>query len=140
MGEGSLSQDEIDALLQGADDNVYDNSEPATGGADFLSPLDRDLLADILNFSFGMAGRTLETLLSKPVKFSNATVEPKQAGDVSEEIGTGGAVALMTNLSGPVNGRASLMLSIENASKIVTVLMGGLSTGALDSAQLQTMK
>jgi flagellar motor switch protein FliN/FliY len=140
MGEGSLSQDEIDALLQGADEASFDNSDPVVAGADFLSPLDRDLLADILNFSFGMAGQTLETLLSKSVKFSNATVDSKQAGDVSNEIGTGGAVVLMSNLSGPVNGRACLVLSLENASKIVTLLLGGLSTGALDSQQLQTLK
>ena len=45
MGEGSLSQDEIDALLQGADETSYD-SGPIGGvsGGDELSPIDKDLL------------------------------------------------------------------------------------------------
>ena len=48
MGDGSLSQDEIDALLQGADETPsYDTSGSSSGiggGGDDLSPLDRDAL------------------------------------------------------------------------------------------------
>jgi flagellar motor switch protein FliN len=140
MGEGSLSQDEIDALLQGADESSsYEPVSVGGGGGDDLSPVDRDLLGDILSYAFNPAGRTLETLLSKTVKFTNPSVESKASQDISTELGSG-AVALFHNLSGSVNGRASLVFSTENASKVVAVLLGGLSTGALESAQLQTLK
>lgn len=139
MGEGSLSQDEIDALLMGAEETTFDTGGD-TSGVDALSPIDKDLLADIFQFSFGLAGRNLETLLSKNVKFGNPNVESKLSSDAASELGSGGAVTLMTNLSGPVNGRACLIMSVENASKIVNLLMGGLSTGQLDSAQLQVLK
>jgi len=139
MGEGSLSQDEIDALLMGADETTYD-TDSSSMAVDALSPIDRDLLTDIFQFSFSTAGRTLETLLSKPVKFGSPSVESKLAQDATNELGTGGAVVLMTTLSGPVNGRACLVMSVENASKVVNLLLGGLSTGQLDSSQLQTLK
>jgi len=140
MGEGSLSQDEIDALLQGADETSYDAGPiGGMGGGDTLSPIDKDLLADILSHSFGPAGRTLETLLSKSVKFTSPSVESKAAADITSELGAG-AVNLFSTLSGGANGMACLVISAENASKIVNVLLGGLSTGALESAQLQTLK
>ncbi len=139
MGEGSLSQDEIDALLMGAEEPAF-TSAADTSGIDALSPIDKDLLADIFQFSFGMAGRNLETLLSKNVKFGNPSVDSKLSSDAASELGSGGAVTLMTNLSGPVNGRACLVISVENASKIVNLLLGGLSTGQLESSQLQTLK
>jgi len=140
MGEGSLSQDEIDALLQGADETSYD-SGPIGGvsGGDELSPIDKDLLADILSHSFSPAGRTLETLLSKSVKFTSPSVESKPSAEIMSELGAG-AVNLFTTLSGGVNGMACLVISADNASKVVNVLLGGLSTGALETAQLQTLK
>jgi flagellar motor switch protein FliN/FliY len=140
MGEGSLSQDEIDALLQGADETAYDAGPiGGLGGGDELSPIDKDLLADILSHSFSPAGRNLETLLSKSVKFTSPSVESKPSGDITNELGAG-AVNLFTNLSGGVTGMACLVISADNASKIVNVLLGGLSTGALETAQLQTLK
>ena len=140
MGEGSLSQDEIDALLQGADETSSYEPEPVGGGGgEELSPVDKDLIADVLSYAFNPAGRTLETLLSKPVKFTSPSVESKSSSDLSSELGAG-AVTLIQNLSGSMNGRACLLMSAENASKVVNVLLGGLSTGALENAQLQTLK
>jgi len=143
MGDGSLSQDEIDALLQGADETPsYDTSGSSSGiggGGDDLSPLDRDALTEILTSAFSTAGGMLGTLLSKNVRFVNPTPEAKSAADLSAEIGAG-SVCLFSTLSGPVNGRACLIMSMENGSKIAHLLMGGLSTGAMETAQLETLK
>ncbi|MBP7280410.1 MAG: flagellar motor switch protein FliN [Leptospiraceae bacterium] len=143
MGDGSLSQDEIDALLQGADDTPsYDTGSSGAGmggGGDELSPLDRDALTEILTAAFSTAGGMLGTVLSKNVRFVNPTPETKSAADLSAEIGAG-SVCLFTTLSGPVNGRACLVMSMENGSKIAHLLLGGLSTGAMEAAQLDTLK
>ena len=69
MGEGSLSQDEIDALLMGVDDGsgggAMDEAVPSGGGeVDALSPVDSDLLGDMVGQAFGIAGNTLGTILS----------------------------------------------------------------------------
>ena len=70
MGDGSLSQDEIDALLQGADDML---SSPAAGpavdmamGAGSLSPVERDSLADALNRAMAVAAPSLSVIFSEP--------------------------------------------------------------------------
>ena len=109
------------------------------GGGDDLSPLDRDALTEILTSAFSTAGGMLGTLLSKNVRFVNPTPEAKSAADLSAEIGAG-SVCLFSTLSGPVNGRACLIMSMENGSKIAHLLMGGLSTGAMETAQLETLK
>ncbi|HMV79765.1 MAG TPA: flagellar motor switch protein FliN [Leptospiraceae bacterium] len=140
MGEGSLSQDEIDALLQGADESSFapDPVQPS-GPADPFSPTDKDFLTEIISSAFGVAANTLESVLAKPVRFTSPIVEAKTAQDLAAELGAE-SVSLVSNLTGAVNGRTSLVISVENASKIVSVLMGGLSTGGFDSARQQTLK
>ncbi|MCE9499582.1 MAG: flagellar motor switch protein FliN [Leptospira sp.] len=143
MGEGSLSQEEIDALLQGADDSPFDSgggSMPSGGSAgDGMSPVDRDIIADIIGSAFGMAGNTLGTILSKNVRITNATSESRSLAEIRTEVGTS-SVCIFSNLSGALSGRVSFVMSMENASKIINVMMGGMSTGEMDMAQVQTLK
>ncbi len=58
MGEGSLSQDEIDALLQGADDtfDLSSLSGQPSSASDTLSPIDRDIISDVIGSAFQVAG------------------------------------------------------------------------------------
>lgn len=67
MGEGSLSQDEIDALLQGADDtfDLSSLSGASSSSSDNLSPIDRDIISDVIGSAFQVAGNTLGTILAK---------------------------------------------------------------------------
>ncbi|MDX1961450.1 MAG: flagellar motor switch protein FliN [Leptospiraceae bacterium] len=138
MGDGSLSQDEIDALLQGAEDPSYETS-PSAGPSDDLSPAQKDMLEEVLLFAFGQAAKILETALSKSVNFTSPVIESKPMAEVSAELGAG-SVNLFSNWSGTVNGRNSLIFSTENASKVINIILGGLSTGTLDSNQLQRLK
>jgi len=81
MGEGSLSQDEIDALLQGAEDSPFDvggGSVSSSGGAaDSLSPIDRDIISDMLGQAFQTAGNVLGTILAKNTRFNNPSTESR---------------------------------------------------------------
>ncbi len=142
MGEGSLSQDEIDALLQGADD-TFDLSSLSSGssaGGDTLSPIDRDIISDIVGSSFQIAGNTLGTILAKNTRFMNPATESSSAADIQKEFGSK-TVCLYSNLSGTLAGRVSLIMAQENAAKIAGVMMGGMTPpGQLDNAQLQTLK
>ncbi len=143
MGEGSLSQDEIDALLQGADETSFDTSgtsmSTGSGGSDALSPVDRDLISELLGQSFAMAGNTLGTILSKNVRISNPNTETKSSQELKTEFGSN-SICMYSDLTGSFNGRISFLLSVDNASKIINVLMGGMSTGEMDEAQIQTLK
>ena len=141
MGDGSLSQDEIDKLLQGADETptFESSSGMMAGSAEELSPLDRETLADIFSNAFSQAEKFLGTLLSKNVRISNVLPESKSSGDISTELGPGSA-CLFTNLSGPINGKACLIFSMENGVKLASALRGGLSGGVNEDAQLETLK
>jgi flagellar motor switch protein FliN/FliY len=142
MGEGSLSQDEIDALLQGADDtfDLSSLSQGASSGGDTLSPIDRDIISDIVGSSFQIAGNTLGTILAKNTRFMNPATESSSAADVQKEFGSK-TVCLYSNLSGNLAGRVCLVMAQENAAKIAGVMMGGMTPpGQLDNAQLQTLK
>lgn len=144
MGEGSLSQDEIDALLQGAEDNPFDlgglTGGSGTTSADELSPIDRDIISDTVSSAFQMAGNVLGTILAKNTKFMNPTTESRSSSEISSELGSK-SVCLYTQMQGLVSGRASLIIAQENASKIAGLMMGGMAgPGDMDMAQLQTLK
>ena len=57
MGDGSLSQDEIDALLQGADDMLSTAGSPpaaeAAAGSGAISPGEQNAIRDSLASSMG---------------------------------------------------------------------------------------
>ncbi|TGL63031.1 flagellar motor switch protein FliN [Leptospira ognonensis] len=142
MGEGSLSQDEIDALLQGADDtfDLSSLSQGSSAGGDSLSPIDRDIISDMVGSAFQIAGNTLGTILAKNTRFMNPATESSSAADIQKEFGSK-TVCLYSNLSGTLAGRVSLIMAQENAAKIAGVMMGGMTPpGQLDNAQLQTLK
>jgi flagellar motor switch protein FliN/FliY len=145
MGEGSLSQDEIDALLAGADDSSFDlgggMATASGGGESGLSPIDRDIISDILNTPFTSAGSTLSTLTGKGIRFTNPSTESRTANELTSELGNN-TVCFNTNITGPVNGRIAFVFAQENAVKLAGLMMGGAepSSNAVDSATLQTLK
>lgn len=142
MGEGSLSQDEIDALLQGADDtfDLSSLSGQPSSASDTLSPIDRDIISDVIGSAFQVAGNTLGTILAKNTRFMNPATESGSSSDIQKELGTK-TVSLFSNISGSLAGRVCLVMAQENAAKIAGVMMGGMAPpGQLDNAQLQTLK
>ncbi|PJZ70025.1 flagellar motor switch protein FliN [Leptospira perolatii] len=142
MGEGSLSQEEIDALLAGANETFDPGSMAAAGGskeAAGLSPVDRDLLADFLLQCFQTAGNTLGAILSKTSSFLNPTTEAKGRKDIEAELKSN-TLLLYSTYSGSLNGRVVLAMSSDNAARIANMMMGGFDSGGLDEGQLQTLK
>ncbi|MEI1279115.1 flagellar motor switch protein FliN [Leptospira venezuelensis] len=143
MGEGSLSQEEIDALLAGANDSFDPGSSMAAGGgskeAAGLSPVDRDLLSDFLSHCFMTAGNTLAAILSKTSNFMNPTSEAKSRKDVEAELKSN-TFLLYSTYSGNLNGRVVLAMGADNAARIANMMMGGFDSGGLDEGQLQTLR
>ena len=79
MSDGSLSQDEIDALLQGTDDIISDagmNAPPSSvgiAGEGSLSSAEVSAFQDILNSAANNEGEALGAMVGKTVTHS-ATV------------------------------------------------------------------
>lgn len=144
MGEGSLSQDEIDALLQGAEDSPFDvgggSVSSGGGAADSLSPIDRDIISDMLGQAFQTAGNVLGTILAKNTRFNNPSTESRTSAEIGQELGNK-TVCLYSQVQGAFSGRIAIIIAQENAAKIAGLMMGGAGpSGDMDMAQLQTLK
>ncbi|MDY6967366.1 MAG: flagellar motor switch protein FliN [Spirochaetota bacterium] len=127
MGDGSLSQDEIDALLQGTDDVLTTPSMTpqvdAGGRGGALSPVERDSLADLLNVSMNIVAPSLSGYLSKNVQISNALVEIKSEGEVRNDFGRQ-YVQLPVDFAGGFIGKNLILFNINDAGIISSLMMG----------------
>ncbi|MEW6528058.1 MAG: flagellar motor switch protein FliN [Spirochaetota bacterium] len=146
MGDGSLSQDEIDALLQGADDMLSGTARVPAG--DFapaqaaLSPVERESVADFLNSSMGSVMPALSGYLGKNIIIGNALVEVKSADQVRAEFPKQ-YVQIVVNFSGGVNGKNVILLSMNDAGVISSLMMGddsGTPPGTLTEAHQSTLQ
>jgi flagellar motor switch protein FliN len=72
MSNEMLSQDEIDALLKGTD-NQSDISMDLQI-EDYLSDMEKDALGEIGNISFGTSATALSTLLNQKVEITTPEV------------------------------------------------------------------
>ncbi len=131
MGDGSLSQDEIDALLQGADDMLSTPSvTPAADVAQVgggLSPVERDTLADLMNATMSSAAPSLSGYLGKNISIDNAFIEVKAADDVRSDFAQQ-YVQVSMDFTGSVSGR-NLILILHNDAGVVSSLMMGDESG-----------
>jgi len=146
MGDGSLSQDEIDALLQGADDMLSGSARVPAG--DFapaqaaLSPVEREAVADFLNSSMSSVMPALSGYLGKNIIIGNALVEVKNADQIRADFPRQ-YVQVSVNFSGGVNGRNIVLLSMNDAGVISSLMMGddsGTPPATLSEAHQSTLQ
>ncbi|HQP47454.1 MAG TPA: flagellar motor switch protein FliN [Spirochaetota bacterium] len=145
MGDGSLSQDEIDALLKGADEvatpsNAPSMDMPQTGAG--LSPVERDSLADLVNSSMGTVVHSLTALLGKNVSISNAYVEVKSESAIRGDFGRQ-YVQVGMDFTGGLNGKNLIVFNLGDAGVISSLMMGDDSGSApmdLSEAHLSTIQ
>lgn len=127
MGDGSLSQDEIDALLQGADDMLSTPSvtpsadvvQPSAG----LSPVERDALADFMNVTMGAVVPSLSGYLGKNVTISNALVEVKSSDAVRSDFARQ-YIQIQMDFTGGLRGKNLIILILNDAGVISSLMMG----------------
>ncbi len=132
MGDGSLSQDEIDALLQGADDMLSSPAAPAMDsapGGTALSPVERDSLADALNRAMTVAAPSLSAYLGKNIRITNAQVEVKSADQVRNDFNRQYVQVLM-DYSGGLTGKNVILFNTSDAGVISSLMMGDESGAA----------
>jgi flagellar motor switch protein FliN len=127
MGDGSLSQDEIDALLQGADDMISSPGMPATmdapqgGGA--LSPVERETVADSVDRAMSVAAPSLSAYLGKNVKITNAMVEIKTVDALRGEFNKQ-YIQVGMGFTGGVGGKSLILFNMNDAEVISSLMMG----------------
>lgn len=127
MGDGSLSQDEIDALLQGADDMLSTSTTapameaPQKSGS--LSPMERDALADLLNSTMQMVVPSLSGYLGKDIMITNALVEVKSQDNIRAELNKK-YVQLPMDYTGGFNGKNVIIFNLNDTGVISSLMMG----------------
>jgi flagellar motor switch protein FliN len=119
MSNGFLSQEEIDSLLNGGSTS----SEPETK-EEILTDVDKDLLGEIGNISMGSASTALSTIINQPVNITTPVVSITTLSELKESFHTPN-IALEVQYTSGIVGENILVMRIEDASIIASLMMGG---------------
>ena len=119
--DGMLSQEEINALLQGT--ATMDNTSTGSSIASFLSDEEKDAVGEISNICMGTAATTLSTLLNNKVVITTPTVTYTTLDELSNQYDKPCIFVQISYIDG-LDGNNVLILK-ENDVKIITDLMMG---------------
>lgn len=125
VSDGMLSQDEIDALLRGSEDNDSDflsEDEPVV--EDYLSSMEQDALGEIGNISFGSSATALSTLLNQKVDITTPTVSIIHKQKLAEEF-PHPYVAIHVSYTEGFSGTNMLVIKQSDAAIIADLMLGG---------------
>ncbi len=136
MGDGSLSQDEIDALLQGADD-ITSGPEPmggmdmsASGGMSSFSPSEQNNLKNLVNSAVSLVAPSLGGYLGgKNLVLSNPVIEVNQQEPIRNSF-SGRFVQVAMDYTGSINGKNLVIFNYSDAGSISSLMMGDESGAA----------
>jgi flagellar motor switch protein FliN len=132
MSDGTLSQDEIDALLQGTDELMTESmgNTPASGfsggkgvSSESLSESDKANLGELLR-EIGQAQATaLSTLTGVSCTFSAPYIESGLLDSLKKDI-KGKVIQAKVNLSGGINGELVYVVPEKGVLTITNILIG----------------
>lgn len=128
-----LSQDEIDALLNGgsSSSSIVDPSE------DYLSTIEKDALGEIGNISFGSAATALSTLLNQKVEITTPVVSVVKRDELKDEFPIPHVAVQVTYTEG-IEGANLLVIKKTDAQIIADLMLGGEGTNpSPDFGELQ---
>lgn len=125
--DGMLSQDEINALLNGvdlsADSGVADTATAAADG-DELTDIEKDAIGEVANISMGTSATTLFSLVNKKVNITTPVVEMCNWQDVLNAYERP-CVFIQIKYTVGLNGTNILVLKEHDVKVITDLMMGG---------------
>ncbi|MFC7061201.1 flagellar motor switch phosphatase FliY [Halobacillus seohaensis] len=132
MSDDMLSQDEIDALLGGDNDNKNDNSElnkteeqPSNINIeDYISKLEEDALGEIGNISFSSSATALSSLLNQKVEITTPSISIVKRPQLNGEFPKP-HVAINVNYTDGFSGENMLVIKSQDAAIIADLMLGG---------------
>ncbi|MDW8799708.1 flagellar motor switch phosphatase FliY [Clostridium sp. A1-XYC3] len=136
MGNGFLSQEEIDALLNGGEDTQPDPSSTTAAAAELdlpeLSDLEKDLLGEIGNISMGSASTALSQIINQSVNITTPVVSVTSLRNLKGEFEIPN-IALEVKYTSGIVGENLLVMKITDAAVIANLMMGGEGIVAADT-------
>lgn len=120
-----LSQDEIDALLNGADELMEETEfERNPDIAEYLSLIERDAIGEIGNISYGHSATALSSLLRQTVKITAPNVSLVLRKNLEKEFPIP-YVAVEVKFTEGFTGTNLLVIKQEDAAIIADLMLGG---------------
>lgn len=154
---GFLSQDEIDALLNGggSSEPPKEPSEPSSGGSTdnkvseskekpkmehaSISDIEIDLLGEIGNISMGSASTALSTILGQPVNITTPTVEVTTLNEMRDTFDVPNIALEVKYISGIMGGNL-LVMKMTDAAVIADLMMGKDGKGIEEKKELSELE
>lgn len=136
MGNGFLSQEEIDALLNGGDTQSSPSEEQSMPE---LSDVEKDLLGEIGNISMGSASTALSTIIAQQVNITTPVVTLTRLKDLKDEFEVPN-IALEVKYTSGIVGENLLVMKLIDAAVIANLMMGGDGTVPENVADLSEIE
>jgi len=128
MANGSLTQEEIDALLRGTLESDFETptelAPEISATHDFLNEMEQDAVGEIANISMGTAATTLSQLLGKKVDITTPKVDLTTTEQIRQDYPVPSVICDVKYKAG-IEGSNLLILSQRDGSVIVDLMMGG---------------
>lgn len=125
MNNGILSQEEIDALMNGdSSSSKKEETKIENVIQEKLSPTEEDIIGEIGNISMSTAATTLSSLLNKKVLITTPRVSLESFKKIIEECKVPKVVANIDFKEG-LTGQNLLMMDVTDAKIIADLMMGG---------------
>lgn len=121
MGNGFLSQEEIDALLNGGDTQSSPSEERSMPE---LSDVEKDLLGEIGNISMGSASTALSTIIGQQVNITTPVVTLTTLKNLKDGFEVPN-IALEVKYTSGIVGENLLVMKLIDAAVIANLMMGG---------------
>ncbi|MCD8501523.1 MAG: flagellar motor switch phosphatase FliY [Bacillaceae bacterium] len=133
-----LSQDEINALLSGLNNNDDEGSEASESTSnselvieEYLTSMEQDALGEIGNISFGSAATALSTLLNQKVDITTPIVSIVSRNELADKFPVP-YVAIHVNYTEGFEGMNLLVIKTTDAAIIANLMLGGDGTETND--------
>ncbi|SFA73947.1 MULTISPECIES: flagellar motor switch phosphatase FliY [unclassified Bacillus (in: firmicutes)] len=141
VSDEMLSQDEIDALLRGTDEDSNKGGD-SFNVEDYLSSMEQDALGEIGNISFGSSATALSTLLNQKVEITTPTVTVIERKNMADEFPQP-YVAVQVSYTEGFAANNVLVIKQSDAAIIVDLMLGGDGTNPseyMDEIQLSAVQ
>ncbi|WP_221564322.1 flagellar motor switch phosphatase FliY [Alkalihalobacillus sp. TS-13] len=119
MSDGMLSQEEIDALLNGGNESPKEEAKE-----ELLTNIERDAIGEVGNISFGSAATALSTLLNQKVEITTPNVSIVERNKLSDEFPKPHVAVLVSYTEG-FDGSNLLVIKTSDAQIIADLMLGG---------------
>lgn len=128
MSNGFLSQEEINALLNGEGSQEEEEKKEATDTElpelPDLTDLEKDLLGEVGNISMGSASTALSTIINQQVNITTPVVSVTTLERLKDSFEIPN-IALEVKYTSGIVGENLLVMKIDDAAVISNLMMGG---------------